>query len=364
MTNLFIRIYNYFKGHRAIMWLSMLFWFLLLGALASRIHLEEDLNKLMPSSRNEDGTIKMAFASLRIKDKTFLLFSRKDGQKPQDGGKELAAVCDEFVDSLWACNARLDSASRPLGDVFCSVPEDLMLDGIDYLSEHLPAYIDTAVYAQIDTMLTVEHMERQMAQNAKDLQGEFGSSFPELIEADPIGLRSALQQQMAPLMQSTGGSYRTLDGHIFVADTSVCVAFLTPQFSATNTGQGSRLFVMLNDLIERFSASHPNVQICYHGSPASGYYNSSTIKHDLTGGVCWSLVMVLCLLMFCMRDWTTIPFLLLPIAFGTLVGLALMYLIKGQFSLMALGIGAIVLGVAMSYVLHVLIHYRDVLKIN
>ena len=35
---------------------------------------EEDIDKLMPSSKNEDGTTKLAFANLRIKDKTFLLF--------------------------------------------------------------------------------------------------------------------------------------------------------------------------------------------------------------------------------------------------------------------------------------------------
>jgi predicted RND superfamily exporter protein len=38
----------------------------------------------------------------------------------------------------------------------------------------------------------------------------------------------------------------------------------------------------------------------------------------------------------------------------------MMYFIKGQFSLLALGIGAIVLGVALSYVLHVITHYKYV----
>ena len=72
MTHLFIKIYDYFRHHRAALWLSMVFLFIVTGYFATRIHLEEDLNKLMPSSKNEDGTTKMAFADLRIKDKTFL----------------------------------------------------------------------------------------------------------------------------------------------------------------------------------------------------------------------------------------------------------------------------------------------------
>ena len=355
MTTFFLRLYGFFKKHRVAMWCSMLLLFLLFGLLATRIHLEEDLNKLMPSSKNEDGSTKMAFASLRIKDKTFLLFERKEDITAE----ELAGVCDVFVDSLMARNAELDTLCQPVGDVFYRIPEDLMLDGIDYLSEHLPCYIDTAIYAGLDTFLTIGHMEQQMAQNAADLQSEFGDMFPELIEMDPIGLRVVLKEQMAPLMQ-TGGSYRTLDNHFFVRDSSVCIAFISPNFSATNTGQGSRLFVMLNELIDSFSVTHPEVKVSFHGTPASGYYNASTIKHDLVGSVALSLILVLLLLAICLRGWTTIPLLLLPVVFGTLFGLAIMYVLKGQFSLMALGIGAIVLGVALSYVLHVLIHYKYV----
>jgi len=356
MTGFFLRLYQYFKAHRVTMWCSMLFLFVLFGALASRIHLEEDLNKLMPSSKNEDGSIKMAFASLRIKDKTFLLFEKQKEMTVE----ELAAVCDAFVDSLMARNSEVDTLYQPVEDIFYRIPDDLMLDGIDYLSEHLPCYIDTAVYAGLDTLLTVQHMERQMAQNAADFQSEFGDMFPELIEMDPVGLRAVLKEQMAPLLQSTGGSYLTLDNHFFVRDSSVCLAFITPRFSSTNTGQGSRLFVVLNELIDGFSKSHPEVRICYHGTPASGYYNSSTIKHDLVGSVAGSLLLVLLLLAICLRGWTTIPLLLLPVVFGTLFGLSIMYVLKGQFSLMALGIGAIVLGVALSYVLHVLIQYKYV----
>ena len=63
------------------MWFSMVLLFLITGYGAACIHLEEDLNKLMPSSRNADGSIKTAFADLRIKDKTYLLFEMRDNSK-------------------------------------------------------------------------------------------------------------------------------------------------------------------------------------------------------------------------------------------------------------------------------------------
>ena len=356
MTRLCISIYRYFREHRPVFWTSMVALFLVFGYFSSQIHLEEDLNKLMPSSRNEDGSMKLAFANLRIKDKTFLLFEGKKGTSTD----RIAEVCDAFVDSLMALDSRGDSTSRAIGDVFYRLSDDLMPDGIDYLTEHLPSYIDTTLYAHIDTLLTPTNMARQMRQNKEDMEGEFGSAYPELIQSDPIGLRSVLAAQMQPLLAGGTGGYKTIDGHFFVADSTVCVAFITPRFSATNTGQGSVLFQHLNTLIEQFATSHPDIHICYHGTPASGFYNATQIKQDLVYTVGGSLLLVMVFLLLCFRRRNTLPLLLLPVVFGTLFGLTMMYFIKGQFSLIALGIGAIILGVALSYVLHILTHHRYV----
>ena len=348
MTELFIRLSRYFNSHRIVCWLSMITLFVFFGCFAAQLHLEEDINKLMPSSKNEDGTTKLAFADLKIKDKVFLLFEGRDTEK-------LIEVCDAFIDTLLV----RDSVSKTIGDVFYRLDEDLLPDGIDYLTEHLPAYIDTAVYARFDTLLTREHFVRQMQQNREDLTGEFGEMFPELIQTDPMGMRNVLAEQMEPLTGASG-SYKTIDGHFFVPDSTVCIAFITPRYSATNTGQGSAMFQLLNTQMDQFAKQYPEVEISYHGTPASGFYNATQIKHDLTTTIAGALLLVLVFLLVCFRRWDTIPLLLLPVVFGTFFGMTMMYWLKGEFSLLALGIGGVVLGVALSYVLHVLTHHRFV----
>ena len=349
MTNYFICIYHYFRNHRLICWLSMVVLFVFFGYFATQIHLEEDINKLMPSSKNEDGTTKLAFADLKIKDKTFLLFEDTGGV----GSSKLHETCDAFVDSLLA-----EDKDSVIGDIFYRLDEDLLPEAVDYLSNHLPAYIDTTAYARFDSLLTREHFVQQMLQNHEDLVSEVGEMFPELVEMDPMGMRNVLAEQMKPLLSA--GSYQTIGNHFFVPDSTVCIAFITPRFSSTNTGQGSALFEQLNKLISQFAISHPNIRITYHGTPASGYYNSTQIKHDLTTTITGALVLVLLFLLFCFRRWDTIPLLLLPVVFGTLFGLSMMYWLKGEFSLLALGIGGVVLGVALSYVLHILTHHQYV----
>lgn len=355
MTKLLIRLYHYFKSHAAVFWTTMILWFAVFGYLASQIHLEEDINKLMPSSRNDDGSVKLAFADLKIKDKIYVLFHNKKGADTE----ATAEACDAFMDSL-ATLTHAGEKGSGIQNLFYSITDDDMSAAIEYLSAHIPLYIDTTTYAAIDTLLTPAHLAKQMEQNSSNMEGTLGQAYPELIEMDPIGLRNVLGKQMGLGGTGSTGSYRILDSHLFVRDSTLCVGFITPAYSSTNTGQGSALFVQLNQLIKQFQKTHPDIEILYHGTPASGYYNSTTIKRDLSTTVLGSLIVVLIFLVLCLRHRDTLPLLILPVVFGTLVGLAAMYLIKGEFSLLALGIGAVILGVAMSYVLHVLVHFNYV----
>lgn len=356
MTKLCIKIYHFFRNNRTIFWSSMIALFIGFGYYASQIHLEEDLNKLLPSSKDEDGNTKLAFSNLKIKDKTFLLFEGINDVSTE----RIIKTCDDFIDSLNCKNTINNTTEKLYDNIFYSLSDDLFPDVIDYFYSHFPAYIDTCLYNKLDTMLTYQHMSGQMEKNCKDLHSPSGSMYPELIQTDPIGIRELLLQQFKTLSSNGNVGYKIIDGHFFVPDSTVCVAFITPSYSSTNTGQGAELFRTINRLIEKFSSISPDIKICYHGTPASGFYNASQIKSDLKSTITASLILVLIIIVICFRNYNTIPLLILPVAFGVVFGLAVMYFIKGEFSLLSLGIGAVVLGVAFSYVLHILTHYKYV----
>ncbi len=362
MTSLFLKIYSFLRAHRVTYWVLMVVLFVFFGYYAAQIHLEEDLNKLLPSSKNEDGTTKLAFADLKIKDKTFLLFEALDNMPGEERTDSLIRVCDSFVASFQAKLAEKEAVGDTLvDDIFGQISfQDMMLDGVDFMIANLPAYIDTSMYAGFDSLLTKEHFEQQMLKNREDLMSPIGSMFPELIQMDPMGMRANLFENIASMREGMGGNYKIIDEHFFTTDSTVCIVFLTPHFTATNTGGGAKLFSILNDMIAEHETAASAVKVCYHGSPARGAYNSWQLKADIRSTVIGSLIVVLLFIFFCFRNWNTIPLLVLPVCFGAVFGLAMMYFIKGQFSLLALGIGAIVLGVALSYVLHVITHYKYV----
>lgn len=374
MTEFCINIYRYFKNHIFVFWTILIASFLFFGYFSSKIHLEEDINKLMPSTMNEDGTVKLAFENLKIKDKTFLLFESRNGKNTVES---LLVVCDDFIDSLSSVPGVCDSESALIANIFYQVPDEIFIDAADYFLEHYPAYIGDDIYAKLDTLMKPDNMRKQMLQNREDLLGEVGSIFPELIGTDPIGLRNVLTESYGlkeseksaiaenedssdSTRSAQKGGYTVMNNHFFVKDSTVCIAFITPRYSSSNTGQGGILFVTLNKLIDEFSEQYPDIRISYHGTPASGYYNSTQIKTDLLYTVGGALLLVILFISICFRSGNTLPFLLLPIVFGVLCGLSSMYFINGSFSLLALGIGSVILGVALSYVLHVMTHSKYV----
>ncbi len=357
MTRLFIEIYRYLASHRTVWLVSMVALLGFFGYFASQIYLEEDIARLLPSSRNEDGSVKLAFSSLRIKDKSFLVFEDREGV----GVDSLCTVVDAFCDRLQERDNQMPEERRTIGNLFSRVEmEDLMFEAVDYVEQHLPSYIDTACYAGFDTLLTEQNIVRQLAENCAQATSLIGEAFPELLQMDPIGMRYVLMDQLGGLLQSAGGTYKIVNNHLFVPDSTVAIAVITPRFASTDSGNGAILFEWVNEYVADFAASVPGVKIGYHGTSANGAYNSWTLKKDIRNNIVWSLVIVLLVIFVCFRNWNTIPLLCLPVIFGTLFGLAIMYFIKGQFSLLALGIGAVVLGVALSYVLHVITHYKYV----
>ena len=357
MTRLFILIYHFFDRHRAVWLVSMLALLGFFGYYSTRIYLEEDIVRLLPSSRNEDGSIKLAFSNLRIKDKTFIVFEDQAGV----GIDSLCEVVDSFCDQLLATEAGWPEEEQTIVDLFSHIStEDLLFEAIDHVEQHLPSFIDTACYVRFDSLMTEASVLKQMEENREQAMTPIGEAFPELLQMDPLGMRHVIQDDLMSLRESIGGSYKIINGHLFVPDSTMALVILTPRYSGTDSGHNAGLIERINGLREGLQASAPGVSVGYYGTTARGAYNSWTIKGDIMSNVLGSLLVVLLVIGLCFRQWNTLPLLLLPVGFGTVFGLAMMYFIKGQFSLLALGIGAIVLGVALSYVLHVITHYKYV----
>jgi predicted exporter len=212
----------------------------------------------------------------------------------------------------------------------------------------------------LDTLLSAAHIEKQMPENYSLLTSAAGMAYKEMIAQDPIAMRNLFLSNLGSLGNGLGGNYIFYGNHIFTPDTTVLVAFLAPNFKSFDSKQSTLLVDLLAKEVESFRQQNPRIELLYHGAPARSVFNSKRIKLDLLLTVSISLLLILALLLICFRNKSTLLYLIAPVIYGVLSALAAMYLIKGSMSLMAMGIGAIVMGVALSYCLHIITHYKYV----
>ena len=309
-----------------------------------KLHFEEDISKLLPESSVES---QLAFTSIELKDKIYIQVTSADEPVSTD---VLAQRTEEFVELLF----EMDSSNQFISNVLYKMEPETALNALDFVLEHIPSFIDTAVYGDFEKALEPEAVEKQMWVNYNLMMEDETGEITQAIAYDPLNLRDAV---LGDVLQSVSNGYNIIDGQLFCPDSTVAIAYLAPAFRSLDSWASTHFSKMLSRAQEEFEAEHPDVKVYAHGDPIGSVSNAGRIRSDLVLTVGISIVLILILIGLCFRSFTFMWEMLLPIVYGAAFSLACIYWIKGGMSLMALGLGAIVLGVAISYCLHVLIHH-------
>ena len=344
MHKVFLPIYRYFSEHKTLMYIIMAITTLVFLFFGLRLKYEEDISRLLPSSSVES---QLAFTSIQLKDKIYIQVTSADEPLSPE---VLCERTDEFVDLLF----EKDSTSHFISNILYKLEPELAINGLDFMLEHLPSFVDTSAYHAFEDAMQPEAVEAQMWVNYEQMMEDETGDITQTIAYDPLNLRQAI---IGDAMEGAIGGFNLIDGHLFCPDSTVALAYLAPAFRSLDSKSSTAFSRMLKRTQKEFEASHPDVKVHAHGDPIGSVSNASRIKSDLMVTVGISIVLILIVIGLCFRSFPFIWKLLLPILYGTMFSLACIFWIKGGMSLMALGIGAIVLGVGISYCLHVLIHH-------
>ena len=334
---IFVRIYRFFTKHKFLLYALMVVSSVVFAFFAAKAHFEEDLMKLLPKSdKSESGLV---FGNVKVKDK---LFMQMTGAEPE----VLVGYVDELMDSILAND-------EGIANTLYKLEPDMALNALDYAMMHVPSFVDTTMYDRFDS--AIAHADETMARNYELIMNDETGMATEMVSTDPLGLRECLMPDI-----SGGMGFTLIDGHLFCADSTVALIFISPDFQTFNSQASHKLVSHLNHCIEQFHQAHPDVEVLMHGGAVESVGNASTMKRDIAITIGVSLVLILLYLCLSFKSYNIIWQNVLPIIYGTIFALACMYWIKGGMSLMALGVGSVILGVALSYCLHVIVHQRFV----
>lgn len=348
MGSFFVNIYDFFAKHKAWLWTCTIVSFLLAGYFASRIKLEEDISRILPQDKTLDK-LQQVFNDSRFADKLVITISQKD--------TTLAAE----PDSLTAYAAELatgsDATLAPyIKQMQTQVEDAAVLDLMQVIQEHLPVFLEAKDYKTIDSLIMPERLQQTLENNYRTLISPTGLVVKKVISADPVGMSWLGIKKLQHLQYDE--QFELYDGYIMTRDHRHLLMFITPVYPPGATGKNAVFLKGLQTQIDSLHQLHPSVDASFFGGTAVSAGNAQQLRQDtiLTQGITVVLLIVLIGLFF--RKKRAPLLVMLPVVFGALFSLACVWLIQTSISVIALGAGAVVLGIAVNYSLHVFNHYR------
>ncbi len=344
MPDLFVKIYEYLRVNRKIMWSVVALLTLLMSFCAINIRYEEDINNFFPESKQDVSHI---LSSLKFSSR-FVVFISTDKENAEYDLLDCA-------DSL-ALKFKADKVFNSNADMVLRIDEQRIDSVTDFIYSNLPFLLKESDYSRLDSL----NIAQKMSNNYTLLTSAIGGYVGQHIYTDPLGLGSERLRDLE--VMGCGYKYNIIDGYILSKDKKTLMFYVDSKVESNHAA----LVKSIESIIEEFDAKDFKVE--YFGAPAVAYHNALQIKKDSMITLNIAIIIVIIFILIAFRSRKNILLLLAPVVFGVLFSLSIIYLIQGSISLIAVGSGSIIFGLAFSYAIHFISHLehcsniREVIK--
>jgi uncharacterized protein len=223
--------------------------------------------------------------------------------------------------------------------------------------DNLPVFLEEKDYATLDHLITPEKLDTTLEKNYKTLLSPASVVLKKNILRDPIGITPYALKKMQSLQFDD--NFELDNGYIFTPNKKHLLFFVIPAVKPSETAKNNELLTALDSAISKtISSSGNKIFAEYFGSAAVAAGNAERIKKDVTLTVSITIVALFLFISFFFKRIETFFLIFLPVLFGGAFSLAILYLMKGHVSAIALGAGSIILGIAIDYSIHFYTHFK------
>jgi len=346
MGQFFIHIYNYFQKHRTLLYLIMILSFAFFAFSASKIKLNEDITSVF-SDKGKMRNSSMVFKHLKIKDELVVLISSNNNASAD----KLIKAGDSFISNLYA---NIDSSL--IESLTYTIDDNLIKNTSDFIYDYLPIFLTDNDYTRLDSLINKEKVDKQLLNSYSNLLSPAGSALKGMLIRDPLWIGGSSLKLLEDLKVSA--HYNIYKDHIFSENRDNLVLVISPNTSKPKENEA--LVDALDASISNINKSTPEIVIDYFGGIPMSVGNARVIKKEVTLTVSLALLIIIIFIFFAFTDKRSIFFILIPIIYGTSFAFSMIYFLNGSISAIAIGAGATVIGIALSYSIHVLSHNNHV----
>ena len=341
MTKFLLRIHDYLSAHRPLALVGLLVLLAVGIVLALQLRYEENIADFLPRSK-ENAKQAAVYNALGDQGQITVIFRPADGV----GEEEVMDAIDLFAET------------------FTSVPVQARADESDAMTaiaavgDRIALYLTPDDYHRIDSLLAQPGYVAQCMGNVRQtLSMPLPPMVSDMIVADPLNLFSPAMSRLQALSPSS--RYQMADGYVF-DDNGNGYAFLSSPYGTSDTRRNGALADSLYAAVDSVNAQLQGaVTVSAVGAPLIAVTNARQIKHDSLLAIALAVVLIALVLWFAMGRKRNVLWLAFSVAVGWLFALAVIALFKTEISIIVVGIGSVLVGIAVNYPLHYLEHLKD-----
>ncbi len=348
MHHIFSNLYRYFSKNPLIFYSVFFISLAVTVNFALRVKFEEDISRILPADEKVEKLTRV-FNNSKFADRLVVTVSMKDTTS-EGNPDSLVLYAGAFSDAVRA------QLGEYIGSLQDKVDDEKTIQLIDAVSEHLPLYLDETDYDKIDTLIQPERLRATLANNLRTLTSPAGIALKTLISRDPVGIGNLGLAKMQGLQYD--GNFELYDSYVMSRDYRHLLIFITPGFPPGNTGKNSEMLEGIDRITDSLSTVFNTVESSYFGAAAVSVGNALQLRRDSIYTQGFTVLFIIFFLGLYFRKKRAPFIILIPVIYGVAFSLAMIYFVQGKISVIALGTGSIVLGIAVNYSLHVFNHFR------
>ncbi|MBC7693936.1 MAG: 1-acyl-sn-glycerol-3-phosphate acyltransferase [Burkholderiales bacterium] len=317
-----------------------------LGFLASKIKLEEDITRFVPSDKNS-RSINSILDNLKSKDKLIIHLSSKNPQQ-----------IDQLIEHSDSVYYKLNSKlyKEDYSDITFIISDDRFQQIYDLFYHNLPLFLEAKDYDRIAGLIKIDSIEATIERDYATLLSPQGMALGKYIQRDPLNFTPIALKKLQNIQLDE--NFETYNNHIVTKDHKHLLLFITPAHLPNDT-KGNRHLIEVVDSVCH-SVSDDTILAESFGACVVSEGNANQLRKDSIYTSSIAVIVIALLLGVYFRNPLVTIFILFPVGFGMVFALSFLFLLKGVVSAIAIGAGAVVLGIAINYSLHFFTHYKHV----
>lgn len=349
MKIVILGLYSFFDKRPFLLRGLLIGIILLLLLLVLQINFVEDISKFLPE-KDSNRRINYAYQHIGASNRIMVNVSLSNN-KEIDKDKIVDAV-DVFVERL----SEKDSSSS-IKDIFYLVDQEKISYLTSFIIQNLPYFIDDSDYKKIDSLIEKRNIEKILIANKEVLISPMSSFMKDIIAQDPLFFSGSALSKLNQA-QSTN-SFELYNGYIFTKDEKEAMIAVSSKYPVSETSKNEELIKTLKEVANSVEEEFGNeIKIDFIGASVISISNANQIKKDSIISTSIALILILLLLLIFFRNLKALFVILFSLIFGGIFSLAFLVIFKDSVSIIAIGIGSIISGIAVNYPLHFLAHLQ------